>query len=62
MKCLSCDCILTDFEATRKYSSGEYVDLCNSCLDAAEFGDIVLIEREDLKDFELFDEEEINGS
>lgn len=32
MKCLSCDVILTPFEATRKYrSSMEPVDLCNRC-------------------------------
>lgn len=32
MKCLSCDVILTPFEATRKYrSSMEPVDLCNTC-------------------------------
>lgn len=33
MRCLSCDVILSDFEATRKYVSDEtYVDLCNSCI------------------------------
>lgn len=32
MKCLSCDVILTPFEATRKYKSTmEPVDLCNRC-------------------------------
>lgn len=32
MKCLSCDCILTDREATRKYKNiDEFVDLCNDC-------------------------------
>lgn len=32
MKCLSCDTILTDLEATRKFSgSGAFVDLCNDC-------------------------------
>ena len=33
MKCLSCDVILTDREATRKsINTGEYLDLCNHCL------------------------------
>lgn len=32
MKCLSCDVILTDREATRKYPHiDEYIDLCNNC-------------------------------
>ena len=32
MKCLSCDSILTDEEATRRVkSSGEFLDLCNLC-------------------------------
>lgn len=32
MRCLSCDTILTDQEATRKYaSSGTFIDLCNKC-------------------------------
>ena len=33
MKCLSCDCILTDREAVRKYKSGEFLDLCDDCLE-----------------------------
>lgn len=33
MRCLSCDCILQDHEATRKGTfSGEYLDLCDNCL------------------------------
>jgi hypothetical protein len=33
MKCLCCDRILTDKEATRKHTvNGEYLDTCNSCL------------------------------
>jgi hypothetical protein len=32
MKCLSCDTILTDIEATRKFEkSNDFVDLCNYC-------------------------------
>lgn len=32
MRCLSCNVILTDKEATRKYaSSGTFIDLCDNC-------------------------------
>ena len=31
MKCLACDEILTDQEATRKTSSNEFVDICFKC-------------------------------
>ena len=33
MRCVACNCVLTDFEATRKgVNTGEYIDLCNKCL------------------------------
>lgn len=33
MRCVSCNCALSDFESTRKGAlSGEYLDLCNSCI------------------------------
>ncbi len=31
MKCLACDEILTDQEATRKNSNNEFVDICFRC-------------------------------
>lgn len=31
MRCYSCNVILTDYEATRKYLDKTYVDLCNNC-------------------------------
>lgn len=31
MKCLACDEILTDQEATRKNSNNEFVDICFQC-------------------------------
>ena len=32
MRCLSCDCALRDFEATRKsLVTDEYMDLCDLC-------------------------------
>ena len=31
--CISCDTVLSDFEATRKHAeTNEYLDLCNKCL------------------------------
>ena len=33
MRCLACDCLLTDFESTRRSAiSGAFIDLCNSCM------------------------------
>lgn len=37
MKCLACDKVLSDQEATRRYinsdgSPGEFIDLCNHCM------------------------------
>jgi hypothetical protein len=49
MRCLACDCVLTDFEATRKAKdSGQYVDLCDRCFETIR-GEFAVIEREDLK-------------
>ena len=47
MRCVSCNKILSDFEATRKGAlSGHFLDLCNSCLSTT---DIEVVERDDLK-------------
>lgn len=52
MRCKACDCVLTDFEATRKSKeSGQYVDLCNHCFDSIK-GSFPVVEREDLKTWE----------
>jgi len=32
MVCFACNKRLTNIEATRKFASGEYTDLCNKCL------------------------------
>ncbi len=47
MRCLSCNCQLTDREATRKYAtSGTFIDLCDRCfVDVEE--DIPYIEGHD---------------
>jgi len=52
MKCLACDHILSDLEATRRYAeSGEFVDLCTRCIDTdSKFPDIT--ERVDLAENE----------
>lgn len=31
MRCKACNVILTDYEATRKDKTGEYIDLCGQC-------------------------------
>jgi hypothetical protein len=31
MRCLACNCELTDHEAVRKDTEGRFIDLCNSC-------------------------------
>ena len=31
MKCTACDTMLNDFELSRKYISGDDVNLCNDC-------------------------------
>jgi len=58
MRCLACNKILNDFEATRKSATtGEYVDLCNHCFHNVE-QDIESVVREDLRDEDSFDDEQ----
>lgn len=60
MKCLACDVILTDFEATRRYENGTFIDLCNHCFFAGVDEQIFASEREDLmseNDTELLTED-----
>lgn len=53
MRCLACNDELTDFEATRRTSSGEFLDLCEKCLDLGDRQDFdALFEREDLRKVE----------
>jgi len=64
MKCLSCDVILSDFEATRKYAgSGQFVDLCNKCFKTID-SDVVTTERTDLfyEDGETYDDYDATDS
>jgi hypothetical protein len=48
MRCQSCNQKLTDFESTRKYVDGDYVDLCNTCFKASGYLGHT-IDRKDLK-------------
>ena len=47
-RCLACDKNLSDFESTRKYEHGEYIDLCGKCF--KDSGICVSLQREDLSD------------
>jgi len=57
MRCIACNKLLSDFEATRKNESTlEYIDLCNRCFSDVK-SLIPVIERDDL-DKELYIEDE----
>ena len=59
MRCLSCNKILSDFEATRKSANtGEYLDLCNHCFSDIQY-DVDAVVREDLREDETVDEDEV---
>lgn len=48
MRCLSCNALLSDFEATRKSAATEqYLDLCNHCYYTIS-DDVASLERTDL--------------
>ena len=50
MRCLACNTILTDIEATRKFErSGTFVDLCNDCFSTIA-DDVDVQENETLSD------------
>lgn len=49
MRCIACDRLLNDFEATRKSDiTKEFLDLCNGCLSTIDLGS-ELSERYDLE-------------
>lgn len=49
MRCKACNKRMNDLETTRKYeNTGEYVDLCTTCLKLSEYTGIV-VERKDLE-------------
>lgn len=48
MRCLSCNAILSDFEATRKsVNTNTYIDMCNRCYYTIS-DDVLSMERDDL--------------
>lgn len=61
MRCLACNVVLNDYEATRKDHMG-FVDLCNKCYSpsAENFGDegsIPVIEENDYDEEDVFDQD-----
>jgi hypothetical protein len=36
MRCYACNKILTPQESTRRFSSGEFTDMCNKCLNTIQ--------------------------
>lgn len=61
MRCLACNCILDDFESTRRYkrddNSLDYVQLCNTDFEWIK-DQVRVVERRDLKDESYEDEDE----
>ena len=50
MRCVICDVLLSDFEATRKHAdTGEYLDTCSKCM---SYTKIPTIDNFDLADSE----------
>lgn len=52
MRCLSCDCNLNDYESTRKYPDGTYIDLCNRCFSGSDLVNMEVVDRPDLLEYE----------
>ncbi len=49
MRCNSCDCQLTDYEATRKTFTGKFLDLCNRCYSHIA-DEVPTVDRADLRE------------
>jgi uncharacterized metal-binding protein YceD (DUF177 family) len=65
MRCVCCDAVLSDFDATRKHGvTGQYLDTCSRCLDEInqtlnqEGAYMQTIDRKDLTDKDTYIEEE----
>lgn len=57
MRCYCCNKALSDYEATRKsVTTGNFLDMCNKCYGSVS-GDILAMERTDLRHEDLDDEE-----
>lgn len=59
MRCKACNKLLNDFEGTRRYSNGEFMDLCQKCYKASDYSGFVS-ERKDLlpKSKEMSDDDD----
>jgi len=58
MRCIACNKNLSDFESTRKSTvTGDYIDLCNGCYSGVG---IVSEDREDLRDVEVTEDDDLN--
>lgn len=55
MRCLACDENLNNKESTRKFLSGEYVDLCDHCFETIK-DQVMTIETDPPEDDEILDE------
>ena len=50
MRCLSCNQILNEYEATRKYKgTKEFIDLCSSCFNMSDLKPHSVSDRMDLR-------------
>lgn len=62
MKCRSCDCFLTDYEATiRSVYTREYLNMCKTCLesiktDLVAVGNVGLMSEDSLDDEDVVDD------
>lgn len=59
MRCAACNSALSDYEATRKNSNGDFVDLCNYCFETIK-EDVEVENNHDtyISEHDIFDESE----
>ena len=55
IRCECCNVILTNQEATRKFESGVFVDMCNTCLTTIDDG-VSYVEGTSFDDEESYEE------
>jgi hypothetical protein len=61
MRCVCCNSLLSDFEATRRCAStGDFLDMCNECFHTVQ-EDIDVYERYDLRHESDIEMEEDDG-
>ena len=57
-RCLACNTLLTDYEATRKGKhSGDYIELCSHCFNSSQLVDMPMDDRPELYGYIDVDEE-----